>query len=182
VSRAARVALIAAVITAAALAFLASTVRRDSFRGDTRDGHLSVSVSRVLAGDGDRVVSYEMRWTGDEAVAVRKLAEAVPVGADVVLGVQTSVTGWYRLGGGWVFRGRPFWGRHPVEVKVVSATSADPDIVSVEVPEHDGLSPGDLRLVARSPGRTLVTLTVQPRDVNGARGPEVTDSFDLRVE
>lgn len=126
---------------------------RDRFWPDGENGRLALSSPRVIAGDRERLV--ELIPTGDPGhpTAIERLSHSLRVGDRVTVGVTLPVDGEYTVGGGWVFHGRTYRGRHGVAGDLLDVTSSRPEVAAAGIDEH-----GRLELHALAAGEAVVTL------------------------
>lgn len=136
------------------IATAACTRHRDRFWPDTANGLLALTDPRVIAGDSDRMVRLESTGASWEPSAVRRLSHTLRVGDRAVVGVAVPVDGEYRHGGGWIFSGRTYVGRHGLAGDLLVAESSRPEVLKVA---HDQY--GNLELSALAKGESTVTLS-----------------------
>jgi len=131
----------------------ACTRERDRFWPDTEQGLLSLSSPRVLAGDPDRIIQILLIERVNGPAGIPKLNRHLRVGDEVVTGITVPRLGKYREGGGWIFKGRKFYGRTGAAGDLLSVASSHPAVLAAEVDRN-----GDLALRALAPGRSALTL------------------------
>jgi hypothetical protein len=82
------------------------------------------------------------------------LSHILRIGDRAVVAVAVPVNGEYRRGGGWVFQGQRFTGRHGASGELVSVESSRPDVLMVNRDQH-----GNLELSALAHGESTVTIS-----------------------
>ena len=111
---------------------------------------------------------------------MRRLVHTLHVGDVVAVGVSVPVVGEYRSGGGWVFKGRKFHGRHGVVGELLQIESDRPDVLAAAVGPN-----GNLELTALSPGACTLALTATVSRSDADRPSHadvVTDAVVFTVE
>lgn len=174
---------IACVVMVTALVLCGCGRLQDDFRGDTDGGRIQLDVERVEHVSIDEVTQSRLR--AGERTYERILQPRLPVGAEVTVSASVARYGLYRRGGGWIFAGDRFLGRHAVWAAVIDASSGSPDSVAVRVePLLD--SPAHNRVVLRAirPGEARISLTVQPLDSSGQPTADepVVDTVSIKVQ
>ncbi len=156
---------------------------QNDFRGDTQAGRIQLDVDQVRGASEDDVTESRLHpvLDGYQMVLQRRL----PVGAQVTVDVAVAEFGFYRLGGGWIFRGERFLGRYPVAASALTVESSNPGSMQTQLESTPGL-PTRNRIVLRAvqPGTSRVSLSVLKLD--GAFKPTasepVSDSLEITVQ
>jgi hypothetical protein len=131
------------------------TRHQDRFRPDTEQELIGFIEPRVIQGDPGRLISIELvKGHGGEIEGIRKLNHELKVGDEVVVGISVAVNGEYRSGGGWIFSGRTYYGRHGLSGDLLSFQSSHPEVLAAVQDEH-----GNLQLKALNAGQSRVTLS-----------------------
>jgi hypothetical protein len=169
-----------AVLLIGAVGLMGCARHLDRFWPDTENGLLAFTEPRVLAGDQERLVFLEPTGDPGEYTAIRRLSHTLLVDDRAVVSVAVPVDGEYTFGGGWIFGGRKYVGRHGVAGDVLARDSSRPDVVAVTTDAF-----GNLELHALAPGASVVTLsaTMSRRYANRPDDAEIfTDTVTFVVE
>jgi hypothetical protein len=155
----------------------------DDFRGDTEAGRIQLDVEAVENVEIEAVTEERLhpRLRAYERVPTTR----VPVGAVLTIGTSVADFGTYRLGGGWITRGRLYVGRHAVLATAIAATSNNPEVLLAQVDANLAHRERNrVRLHAQKPGTAQISLTVQALDTAGrpTADDRVTDSVTITVE
>jgi hypothetical protein len=136
------------------LAILGGCTReQDRFWPDTEQGLLSLTSPQVLAGDPERLIEHLTIDRANGRAAIPRLSHRLHIGDEVLVDVSVAQLGRYREGGGWIFGGREYFGRYGVAADLLSVESNRSEVLAAEVDSN-----GRLRLMALSPGRSLLVL------------------------
>ena len=149
---------------------------RDSFRGDTDNKRLQLTLSQTVSGDKSVMVGQVMGYYGEQLAGFQVLTKTLPVGGKLIVSVMAPEEGEYREGGSEIFLGHKYTGTHPVATEIISAESSRPEVLKVRVTERD-----DLSIEAISTGKSTVTLKARK---SGERSDRtiIEDSVDFEVQ
>jgi len=153
----------------------------DDFLPNTERGQLEVTVEHAVNTSLDSVteikINHRLRYMRPV------LARTLPPGVEVHVGVAASDFGTYRFGGGWIFQGNLYLGRHAVPTELVGVVSSDVNVLTAErVPNPANPERPLVKLVTLKPG--IVRLTFQTWRLDEKRqriNASIEDSLALTV-
>ena len=105
----------------------------NDFRGDTQAHRIQLDVDQVRGASKDDVTEVRLHpvLRGYQLVLLPRLS----VGTQVTIYASVAEFGFRRLGGGWIFRGEPFLGRHAVPAS--GFAHSQPDHAACRSPRHE---------------------------------------------
>jgi hypothetical protein len=171
------------VVVLTALFLISYWMYQNDFRGDTQAGRIQLEVDRIRGASVDDVTKPRLHpgLGGYQKVLLPRL----PVGAQVTVDVSVAEFGFYRLGGGWIFRGERFLGRHAVAASALTVKSSNPSSLETQLESTPGL-PTRNRIVLRAvrPGTSRISLSVLKLDAafKPTASEPVSDSLEITVQ
>ena len=171
------------VVVLAALFLIGYWMYRNDFRGDTQAGRIQLDVDQIRGASEYDVTELRLHPVLDGYQSV--LLPRLPVGAQVTISVSVAEFGFYRLGGGWIFLGERFLGRHAVAASALTVKSSDPRSLETQLESTPGV-PTRNRIVLRAvrPGTSRISLSVRKLDAafKPTSSEPVSDSVEITVQ
>jgi hypothetical protein len=155
----------------------------NDFRGDTQAHRIQLDVDQVRGASKDDVTEVRLHpvLRGYQLVLLPRLS----VGTQVTIYASVAEFGFRRLGGGWIFRGEPFLGRHAVPASVLAVKSSNPGSLEAQLEFTPGL-PTRNRIMLRAvrPGMSRISLSVLKLDsaFKPTASEPVSDSLEITVQ
>jgi hypothetical protein len=171
------------VVVLSALLFIGYWMYQSDFRGDTLAGRIQLDVDQVIPASVDEVTKLRPHpgLGGYQKVLVPRL----PVGTQVTVDVSVAQFGFYRLGGGWIFRGERLLGRHAVAASALTVKSSNPNSLEAQLEVTPGLAARN-RIVLRAvrPGTSRISLSALKLDAafQPTSSEPVSDSLEIMVQ
>jgi len=171
------------VVVLTALFLIGYWMYQNDFCGDTQAGRIQLDVDQVRGASEDDVT--EGRYHPVLEGYQKALLPRLPVGAQVTVHASVAEFGFYRLGGGWIFRGERFHGWHPVAASALTVESSNPGSLETQLESTPGLSTRN-RIVLRAvrPGTSRISLSVLKLDTafKPTATEPVSDSLEITVQ